>query len=70
MKYYNVNNLNEDRDRIYKSVKKLEELTGRNKEIFLEMNDGDVFFINDFRIKCIEIYDEDEFTYYKNLWKF
>lgn len=70
MKYYNVNNLNEDRDRIYKSVKKLEELTGRNKEIFLEMNDGDVFFIDDFRIKCIEIYDEDEFTYYKNLWKF
>ena len=70
MKYYNVNNLNEDRDRIYKNVKKLEELTGRNKEIFLEMNDGDVFFINDFRIKCIEIYDEDEFTYYKNLWKF
>lgn len=70
MKYYNVNNLNEDKDRIYKSVKKLEELTGRNKEIFLEMNDGDVFFINDFRIKCIEIYDEDEFTYYKNLWKF
>lgn len=70
MKYYNVNNLNEDKDRIYKSVKKLEELTGRNKEIFLEMNDGDVFFIDDFRIKCIEIYDEDEFTYYKNLWKF
>lgn len=70
MKYYNVNNLNEDRDRIYKSIKKLEELTGRNKEIFLEMNDGDVFFIDDFRIKCIEIYDEDEFTYYKNLWKF
>lgn len=70
MKYYNVNNLNEDRDRIYKSIKKLEELTGRNKEIFLEMNDGDVFFIDNFRIKCIEIYDEDEFTYYKNLWKF
>lgn len=70
MKYYNVNNLNEDKDRIYKSVKKLEELTGRNKEIFLEMNDGDVFFIDDFRIKCIEIYDEDKFIYYKNLWKF
>ena len=70
MKFYDVMDLYTEKSEITKSLDKVEEKTGYSKICFTEMKDNDIYFISHFRVKCIEIYNEDEFTYYKNLWKF
>ena len=68
MKYYLITELSTNQCQCVNRLEHIEDITGYCRTSFTKMNPGEVYYVSDYKIECIETKVEKT-VYYKNFWR-